>query len=193
MTKVYFVRHAQSDCGVRDQRKRPLTDEGKNDSTAVANLLKNRKVGFIASSPYVRAIDTVGLYSLVSGIDINIYEDFREREAGNWSGDNFFDFIEKQWSDFDYHIEGGESLREVRERNIRALKRLLAEHTNENIAVATHGTSLSVILNYYYPEFDFNCFKKIVDFMPFIIRLDFEDGQCVNYQVELIIHKEFDT
>lgn len=191
MTKVYFVRHAQSDNTVRDDRSRPLTDEGKNDTRSVAELLKSRNIGFIASSPYIRTIDTVGLYSLWTGLDVNIYEDLRERNAGGWHGDRFFDFIEKQWADFDYHIEDGESLREVQERNIRALKDLLAEHDGENIAVATHGTALSTMLNYYYPRFDFECFKKIVNFMPFVIRLDFEGDTPVNYQVELVIHKEY--
>lgn len=191
MTEVYFVRHAQSDHSVRDDRTRPLTDEGKNDTRAVADLLKSRGVEFIASSPYIRAIDTVGLYSLCSGLDVNIYEDLRERNAGGWQGENLFEFMEKQWMDFDYHIEDGESLREVQNRNIRALKPLLSEHNDENIAITTHGTALSTILNYYYPEFDFKCFKKIVDFMPFIIRLDFEGESCINSQVELVINKEF--
>lgn len=191
MTSVYFVRHAQPDNSVRDDRHRPLTDEGKNDTRAVAELLKSRNVGFIASSPYERAVETVGLYSLWTGLDVNIYEDLRERNAGSWQGDNFFEYIEKQWADFDYHIMDGECLHDVQERNIRALKQLLAEHDGESIAVATHGTALSTILNYYYPEFNFNCFKKIVDFMPFIIRLDFDGESCVGSQVELVIHKEF--
>lgn len=50
--------------------------------------------------------------------------------------------------------------------------------------------ALSSILNHYYPEYDFNCFKKIVDFMPFIIRLDFDGEKLKNSQVELVIHKE---
>lgn len=191
MTEVYFVRHAQSDQSVRDDRTRPLTDEGKNDTRAVADLLKSRGVGFIASSPYIRAIDTVGLYSHWTGLEVNIYDDFRERNAGGWHGDNFFEYIEKQWADFDYHIENGEILREVQTRNIGVLDCILAEHSNEKIAIATHGTALSTILNHYYPEFDFKCFKRIVDFMPFIIRLDFDGKKCVNYQTELIIHKEF--
>ncbi len=191
MTKVYFVRHAQSDNTVRDSRSRPLTDEGKNDTRSVAELLKSRNVGFIASSPYIRAIDTVGLYSLWTGLNVNIYEDLRERNAGGWHGDRFFDFIERQWADFDYHIEDGESLREVQERNIQVLIKLLSEHEGENIAVATHGTALSTMLNYYYPRFDFECFKKIVNFMPFVIRLDFEGDMPVDYQIELIIHKEY--
>ncbi len=191
MTEVYFVRHAQSDNTVRDDRSRPLTDEGMNDTRSVAELLKSRNVGFIASSPYIRAIDTVGLYSLWTGLDVNIYEDLRERSAGGWHGDRFFDFIQKQWADFDYRIEGGECLREVQERNIRVLKKLLAEHDGENLAVITHGTALSTMLNYYYPRFDFESFRKIVNFMPFVIRLDFEGDTPVNYQVELIIHIKY--
>ena len=192
MTFVYFVRHAQPDHSIRDDRLRPLTDEGKNDTRAVAELLKSRNVGVIASSPYIRAIDTVGLYSLWTGLEVNIYENLRERGAGSWQGDNFFEYIEKQWADFDYHIKDGESLREVQERNIRALELILAEHEGENIAIATHGTALSTILNYYYPEFDFGCFKKIVDFMPFVIRLDFECKTCLNAQVELVINKPYE-
>lgn len=191
MTKVYFVRHAQSDNTVRNSRSRPLTDEGKNDTRSVAELLKSRNVRFIASSPYIRAIDTVGLYSLWTGLDVNIYEDLRERNAGGWHGDRFFDFVERQWADFYYHTEDGESLREVQERNIRVLKKLLSEHEGEDIAVATHGTALSVMLNHYYPRFDFECFKKIVNFMPFVIRLDFEGDVPVDHQIELIIHKEY--
>lgn len=95
MTEVYFVRHAQSDHSVRDDRMRPLTDEGRNDTRAVADLLKSRGVEFIASSPYNRAIETVGLYSLWTGLEVNLYEGLRERNAGSWLGDNFFELIEK--------------------------------------------------------------------------------------------------
>ncbi|MBD5129683.1 MAG: histidine phosphatase family protein [Ruminococcaceae bacterium] len=191
MTKVYFVRHAQSDSSVHDDRARPLTEDGRRDSKAVAWLLSGRNISYIASSPYTRTVETISPFAELSGLKINTYEDLRERSAGGWHGDNFFYFIEKQWADFNYHIEDGECLREVQERNIRVLKNLLAEHNGENIVVATHGTALSTMLNYYYPRFDFEYFKKIVNFMPFVIRLDFEGDMLVNYQVELIIHKEY--
>lgn len=191
MTKVYFVRHAQPLTSERDDRIRPLTEVGLRDSKAVSWLLLDRGISYIASSPYKRSVDTVAHFAELLGLDINIFEDLRERGAGGWHGENFFEYIEKQWADFDYHIKDGESLREVQERNIRALKQILSEHEGEKIAIATHGTALSTILNYYYPEFDFNCFKRIVDFMPFIIRLDFDGDMCVNSQVELVIHKEY--
>lgn len=191
MTKVYFVRHAQPLISEHNDRIRPLTETGLRDSKAVSWLLLDREISYIASSPYKRSVDTVAHFAELSGLKINIFEELRERGAGGWHGDRFFEFIEKQWADFDYHIEDGECLREVQERNVRVLKRLLSEHNGENIVVATHGTALSSILNHYYPQFDFACFKKIVDFMPFVIRLDFENVVPVNAQTELIIHKEY--
>lgn len=191
MTEVYFVRHAQSRRDDTDDRTRRLTETGQRDSKAVSWVLADRGIDHIASSPYRRAIDTISDLAELLDLPVNIYEDLRERHAGGWHGENFFEFIERQWADFDYHIKDGECLREVQERNIKVLKQLLAEHRDEKIAVATHGTALSSILNHYYPEFDFVCFKKIVDFMPFVIRLDFDGEKCLNAQVELIIHRRY--
>ena len=191
MTEVYFVRHAQSRSDDRDDRTRRLTETGKRDSEAVSWLLADRGITYIASSPYTRTIDTISGFAELVGLPVNVCEDLRERNYGGWHGENFFEFIERQWADHDYHIKDGECIREVQERNIRALKRLLAEHKDEKIAVATHGTALSTILNYYYPQFGFECFMKIVDFMPFVIRLDFDGDKCVNAQVELVIHRPY--
>lgn len=191
MTRIYFVRHAEPDRSVHDDRTRPLTDEGLRDSLEVTRILKDKNIDFLMSSPYKRSMDTIGNLAQTLGKEIYTDDAFRERNAGIWHGENFLEYIEKQWSDFNYHIKDGESLNEVQERNIRALKKVLSSHTNENIVIATHGTALSTILNYYYPQYDFECFMKIIDFMPFVIRLDFEGEDIIGAQVELVIRKEF--
>lgn len=193
MTEIYFVRHAQSDHSVCDNRTRPLTEVGLRDSKAVTWVLEDKGIDYLMSSPYKRSMDTIGDLAEALGLPIHTDEDFRERKTGDHKGKPIMEFAEQQWTDFDYKTEDGESLREVQRRNIRALNRVLAEHNGEKIVIATHGMALSTILNYYYPEFDFECFKKIVDFMPFIIRLDFDGEKCVNSQVELVIRKEFKT
>lgn len=190
MTSVYFVRHAQPDITVHDDRTRPLTAEGLRDSIAVADLLQGRNIDLLMSSPYKRSMDTIGELSKRLELEIHTDENFRERNAGGWHGDNFLEFIKKQWADFDYRIMDGENLCEVQTRNVSALKKLLSENEGRNIVLATHGTALSTILNYYYPEYDYSSFMKIIDFMPFIIRVDFENGRAVNAQVELVIHKD---
>ncbi len=191
ITSVYFVRHAQPDRTVQDDRTRPLTEEGLRDSIAVADLLQGRNIDLLMSSPYKRSMDTIGELSKRLGMEIHTDDNFRERNAGGWHGDNFLEFIKNQWADFDYRIMDGENLREVQTRNVAALKKLLSENEGKKIVLATHGTALSTILNYYYPEYDYGCFMKIVDFMPFVIRVDFENGEAVKAQVELVIHKEY--
>ena len=191
MTEVYFVRHAQSDHCVLDNRTRPLTEEGLRDSKAVTWVLADKKIDFLISSPYKRSMDTINDLAAELGLPIHKDEDFRERRIGNLHGEEILEFAEKQWEDFDYKTEDGESLREVQTRNIRALNRVLSEHSSEKIVVGTHGMALSTFLNYYYSEFDFVCFMKILDFMPFVIRMDFDGEKCVGSQVELVIRKEY--
>ncbi|MDE7399533.1 MAG: histidine phosphatase family protein [Oscillospiraceae bacterium] len=191
MTEVYFVRHAQSDHSVWDNRTRPLTEDGLRDSKAVTWALEDKGIDYLMSSPYKRSMDTIGDLSKTLGLLIHTDEDFRERNTGNLHGEDVFQYAEKQLADFGYKSEDGESLCEVQTRNIRALNRVLSEHNGEKIVIATHGMALSTILNYYYPKFDFACFMKIVDFMPFVIRLDFDGEKCVNSQVELVIRKDY--
>lgn len=191
MTRIYFVRHAEPDRSVHDDRLRPLTEEGLRDSLEVTRLLNNKNIDFLISSPYKRSMDTIGDLAKTLGKEIFTDDDLRERNAGSWHGDNFLEYIKNQWADFNYHIKDGESLNEVQERNIRALKKVLSSHKGKNIVIATHGTALSTILNFYYPQYDFECFMKIIDFMPFVIRLDFEGEDIIGAQVELVIRKEF--
>ncbi len=191
MTSVYFVRHAQPDSSIRDDKSRPLTDEGVKDSLMVTEVLSDKQIDIIFSSPYKRSMDTVADFSKKSGLVINTIDDLRERNAGMWHGENFFEFIKNQWEDFSYHILDGECLFDVQKRNIKALEKILDENKNKNIVIATHGTALSTILNYYYPQFNAECFFKIVDFMPFVIKVDFDEKRAVNAGVELVIKKTF--
>lgn len=44
MTRVYFVRHAQPEHNWKEDRTRPLTEEGKKDSAIVLEFLKDKKI-----------------------------------------------------------------------------------------------------------------------------------------------------
>ena len=192
MTTVFFIRHAQSDRFVMDDRTRPLTDEGMNDTKKITEVLINSKISHIVSSPYTRTIQTVTDLSEKLGIGIETDEDFRERNAGKWHGENFIEFIKSQWSDFNYHILDGECLAEVQKRNINVLKTTLNKYKNETIAIATHGTALSTIINYYNPDFNFESFMRIIDYMPYIVKMIFDDDfNCLSFEEILIIEKKY--
>lgn len=177
MTVVYFIRHAQSDRNFHDERTRPLTEEGFSDSEKVAKKLKDKGITRIISSPYTRTLQTVESLSRALKLETETDERLRERGAGKWHGDKFFDFVRRQWEDFDYRIEGGESLRQVQDRNIEALGEILKKYRGGIPALSVHGTALSTVLNYFYPEYGFDCFLKIADLMPLVLKATFEENR----------------
>ena len=191
MTTVYFIRHAQSERFVRDDRTRPLTAEGMNDTKRITEVLEKAGIQHIISSPYTRTIQTVTDLSEKLGLEIETDEDFRERNAGQWHGENFLEFIRSQWEDFSYHILDGECLADVQKRNISALERWNKKYDGKTIAIATHGTALSTIINYYYPDYNYESFMRILDYMPYVVKMEIDGDKSLSFEEILIIEKVY--
>lgn len=188
-TEVYFVRHAQPEHIWEDDRTRPLTDEGKKDTKIVLDFLKSKEIDVFYSSPYKRSFDTIADTAAFFGKKILTDERLREREKGI-NGNNHGMF-EKRWADHDYHEENGESINMVQQRNIEALTEILLENRGKKIVVGTHGTALSTILNYYDPEFGCSDFLRIIDWMPYIIELDFDGDKLLSIAEHCYMEKVF--
>jgi len=182
MTTVYFIRHAQADATVCDQRTRPLTEKGKKDSVLVTEFLSDTEIHAVLSSPYKRTIDTVADLSKKTNLTVETVENFRGLKVeSNWIND-YKSFFEKYWLDFTYRYSYGESLSELRERNISALNSVLNDHKDKNIVISTHSVSLAVIINYYDKTFGFEAFISIVDIEPWVVKMDFNDDGCVGME-----------
>jgi len=192
MTTVYFIRHAESDNAVRDGRIRPLTAKGLADCGLVTEFLADKHIDAVLSSPFKRAIDTVGGFAEKAGLTVIIDEDFREQRSDTgWSGskwprsaknEDFYRFLERQWADFSYTLSDGECLAAVQERNIAALNRALAEYEGKTIVVGTHGTALSTIINYYDGTYGFGDFMSMVGVMPWAVKMTFDGTECGSIQ-----------
>jgi 2,3-bisphosphoglycerate-dependent phosphoglycerate mutase len=188
MKQIYFVRHAEPEHSWKDDRTRPLTETGLRDCDAVTRTLHDIRADLFVSSPYRRSHDTVKGCAEDHHLTVRADERFRERENGVVA--STWELIRKRWDDFDFHEEGGESLRMVQRRNMAAVFELLDGGTPEEvIVVGTHGTALSTILNYFDPSFGFERFKRLVDSMPYIIRLDFDGLECVGKEELLVIKR----
>ncbi len=107
-------------------------------------------------------------------------DDFRERKVGSSWIEDFPEFTKNQWSDFDYKLTDGESLKEVQNRNIAALDTVLEKYKDKNIVIGSHGTALSTIINYYDHSFGHKDFEIIRFAMPWIVKFVFDtDKKCV--------------
>ena len=189
MTKVYFVRHAQPEHAWEEDRTRPLTEEGRNDSAIVLEFLRDKRIDVFYCSPYRRSMDTIADAAAFFEKEITTDERLREREKG--PDGNIHGMFQKRWADHDYHEEGGESIAMVQKRNMEALHEILADHPNKEIVIGTHGTALSTILNFYDSGFGCDDFLRIIDWMPYIIELDFEGNSLVGKREHRHVEKEF--
>jgi len=178
ITYLFFVRHSESDISIREDRIRPLTQKGIENSKKLLEIFKDIKIDCIYSSPYKRTIDTVKYISAFKNLPVIENENLRERNNGEWVN-NIKEYMNQQWNDFDYKLPNGESLKEVQYRNINTIKNIITSHPGKNVIIGTHGTALSVIINYFDSKYDYNEFLKIKDKMPYIIKLKFENDKYI--------------
>ena len=175
LTTIYFIRHAEPNYHNHDDFLRELTDKGLQDSKELVNLFSEILIDAVYSSPYKRAVDTITPLALSKQKSIHLENDFRERKITDKWIEDFTGFTEKQWTDFSYRLEGGESLSQVQNRNIQALEKVLQEHKGHTVVIGTHGTALSTIIQYYQPTFGLSDFQRVKHLFPWVVRLQFED------------------
>ncbi len=181
MTTVYFIRHAEPNFANHDDLTRELSQKGLADRRLVTVFLQDKGIGAVLSSPYRRAIDTVGEFAARRGLPVVTVGDFRERCVGSWV-DDFDADARRQWEDFDYKLPGGESLREVETRCVTALERVLADYAGQRVAVGSHGTALSVLIHHYDASFGYREFNAIKGLMPWAVRFRFDGTRFMDVQ-----------
>ena len=174
LTEVYFVRHAESDYRSIDEKSRPLTKKGEADLSKLVTLFQHVDITSIYSSPYKRAIQTVMPVANSKSLDIIIREDFKERiSRSEWIDNemNLGTFVKRMWQNPNVGVDGGESIKEVQERNIKELKNVLRDNGNQKVIIGTHGTALASIIHYYKNDFTSNDFMKFISKMPYVVKM----------------------
>lgn len=189
MTNIYFVRHAQPQYSCEDASLRPLTEEGMADTAKVVEVMKDIPLDCAISSPYKRSFDTIKQTAEEHGLTIATDERLHERISGRDSNNR--DMFRRRWEDLSFCEPDGECLQSVMDRNIAAVNDILDAHEGENIIIGTHGTALSTILHYYDNSYGLEGFMRMINFMPYIIRLGFNGRELVEKEELLIVNKEF--
>ena len=172
-SRVCLVRHAHAVWSEDEQR--PLSPSGALAALALAERLASLPITAIYSSTSRRAIDTVAPLANRLRISIVTDADLRERELPPVS--DFDAAVRGSWQFPETAPSGGESNRAAQSRGVAVIRRILAQHTGEEVVVATHGTLLTLILNDFDPSIGYEFWQRLS--FPDIVRATFAGDRLV--------------
>lgn len=175
-TKLYFVRHAQSDHTVTDAKTRPLTEKGLDDAKLLPGFFADVPVSRIFSSPYIRAVQTV--LPLAHERKLSVIKDDRMRE---WMGgrpfkNELFESRMQEMFENEQSTNGGaESLKALKRRTQEFILHLLTRCPGETIVIATHALAMTAALKNYDDAVGYEFLMNLLPVTPFVALMTFDD------------------
>lgn len=159
MTTFYLIRHGSTDfIGKVLVGRMPgihLNTEGRIQASRLAERFRGIPISRIYSSPIERARETAEPLSRELGIAVEIAEEVSEVEYGEWTGRPISDLLnDPAWQHYNSfrtgaHVPGGESVLELQNRLAGWLESTRRAHTDERIAVVSHGDPIKAALAHY--------------------------------------------
>ncbi|WP_067782734.1 histidine phosphatase family protein [Actinomyces vulturis] len=90
MKTLYVWRHGQTDYNIERRLQgccdTPLNDNGKFQADKAAQVLAERGVTHVISSPLARAVDTAQALASLVGVEVQVLDGLIERSYGQWEG-----------------------------------------------------------------------------------------------------------
>jgi broad specificity phosphatase PhoE len=157
---LVLVRHAESTWnelhlvqGQNDEAR--LTDRGRQQAADVAQELQSRDFDLIVSSDLQRATETAAIIADVLGLAVATDELLRERGFGvaergpiDQLREETVGVVEGVVIDDDVSPEGGETLREFRQRAGRFIEQRYLKWPEQRLLVITHGGTIRALQSY---------------------------------------------
>jgi len=158
LTTIYLMRHSEPfkmHLGIEDVNesllfkniKTPLSINGEKIAEKICNRNEFDHIDVVWSSNYVRAMSTAKYFAFRNNVKVNISDKFGERIHGikDWNElpDNF---ERKQLIDENYKADNGESQKEVKERMLKAINKILKDYKDKTILIVSHATAITFLL-----------------------------------------------
>ena len=145
MNTYYLVRHAHADWSADENR--PVSERGQEDAFLVADLLLDRPIDRIYSSPFRRAIQTISPLAQHLELPITTVCDLRERRLGDFTNSDFLAAVQDTWTDPEFVHPRGESNRAAQRRVRSFVNQLQTQNKHAHIVLSTHGNLMALLLN----------------------------------------------
>jgi broad specificity phosphatase PhoE len=155
VTTIFLARHGESDWNVEKRFQghsdRPLTERGREQAHALANLVGSEKIDAVYTSPLSRARETAEIVAARTRLEPVALPELREVDTGSWSGLSRADVEARfpegftRWRSGGSGWEDGESYEEMAERVIGALRTIAEDHPDGRVLVISHGGPIRAI------------------------------------------------
>ena len=159
-TTLMVVRHGETVWNLQQRFQghgdSPLTERGRSEVRALGKRLKSVAIDMLISSDLGRAVETATLIAEHTGHDITTESRLRERHYGAMEGLTIKEiearhpraFEKLVAGDPDEVIPGGESHRQLYDRNIHFLQEFLSKSAGATALLVVHGGVLDSFLRF---------------------------------------------
>ncbi len=179
-TRLYLARHGETTASAEyryiGQTDVDITGNGLEQMERIKQRLKGEEIQAFFSSDLIRARKGAEIIASCHGIEPVACPEFREIHLGVWEGMTREEIMERYPEEYTARlqdlvhrrIDGGESFRDVHERVMQKLSRILADMAGSTILLLAHGGVNRVIL-----------FDALKLDLANLTRLD-QDYGCIN-------------
>ena len=156
MTLFHLLRHGEHVLQGRVLAGRTpgigLSARGRSEIAAVADRFAQEPITALYSSPLQRTSETAEIIAERLDLPIGYREDMLELDFGEWTGLTFDDVrADERWRLWSTcrsiaTLPGGESMRQVQERIVKALVELGQAHHDDTVIIVSHGDVIRAAL-----------------------------------------------
>lgn len=204
-TTLYLVRHGQTEYNrlhIVQGRKinSDLNARGIEQAERLAERLSTTPLDAFYASPLRRCVQTAAAVHRYHPLaPIHLLPDLEEMSWGDLEGLPDSDYTRtvfremyERWrqGDFDARVPGGESIREVADRAMRAFRRIVTNHADGTVLVVAHGRLLRVLLASVLPHVGLTRMQEIQHANTSVNCVVVEDGVAEAQLLNCTAHLE---
>jgi probable phosphoglycerate mutase len=191
-TNLFLVRHGETDYN-RDGIVQGsgidsvLNGTGRAQAEALADRLRDRSVDAVYASTLRRAKETAAVAARPhEPVSKTFLRDLEEISWGVFEGDpptperdEAMQAVKERWraGEYDHAMEGGESIRDVQARALRAMEHVVAREAGRTVLVVAHGRYLRILLASVLEDYSLADMHRLDHANTCVNRVEYRNGR----------------
>lgn len=169
--KIYVIRHCEAE---GQSKEAQLTENGIQQAANLAGFFEEVKINRIISSPFRRAIQSIGQVAKRAKVNIEIDERLAERILSTELLPDWLEKLKATFDDLDLKFDRGETSREAMHRIVGVVEEIFKSNS-QNTLIVTHGNLMSLLFKNYLPDFGFEQWRRLSN--PDVYLLKFSNDK----------------